>query len=187
MMMSTEISLNQTVTTYPTKAGHLLWQPKGTLWDRPSPSVGPPLFLDPSAARYVVVSVDPAGGGTLSDEVFIVFLVADDQFGLLSGRAVPSHNQKYGYSMVPLVFVLSLLYTLKSVRELLRTAHRKAKMVDQAFRMPPVIVLIENNFAYGAAVYMQMLYFIRQRQHHHSDLRNFDIIFATPGFLDAYI
>ena len=43
-------------------------------------------YVDPgNPDRYVVVSVDPGGGGVLSDEAFVVFLVAGNDFGLLSG------------------------------------------------------------------------------------------------------
>lgn len=128
-------------------------------------------FLDPTDPdRYVVVSVDPAGGGELSDEAFVVFLVAGSRIGLLTGRSVPGHNARYGFSMIPLVFVVALLvfprigvvrsdgadawerlHTVRNVQHLLREAHGRCRHEAAPFRMPPVIVLIENNFAYGAA------------------------------------
>jgi hypothetical protein len=83
------------------------------------------------------------------DEVFTVFLIADSEFGLLTGRVVPGNNHKYGFSVIPLVFVLSLLHTIASVRQILRKTHNGCRALQgTAFRMPTVIVLIENNFAY---------------------------------------
>lgn len=95
--------------------------------------------------RYVVISVDPAGGGALSDEVFVVFLIADDQCGLLTARVVPGQNEKIGFSMIPLVFIISLLKTIVQVKECLQRAHSKVKWgsVPPIFKMPPVLVLIE--------------------------------------------
>lgn len=154
-------------------------------WDhRPPKHQRGSLFLQRTADRYVVISIDPAGGGALSDEVFVVFLVADDQFGLLTARVIPGHNTKYGFSLVPLVFVLSLLRTVREVRQLLRDAHDAAGLPAADFRMPPVVVVIENNFAYGAATYMQLLWFLRERQRRSAsaDLANVEIIFATPVY-----
>lgn len=121
-------------------------------------------FLDPrSTDRYVVVSVDPAGGGALSDEAFLVFLVAEGRYGLLTGRIVPGHTGRYGFSMIPLVFVAALLQTIRGVRTLLAEAYARTNFAQRGggggggaplpFAMPPVLVLIENNFAYGAATY----------------------------------
>ena len=150
---------------------------------------------DQAADRFVIVSVDPAGGGVLSEEAFVVFLVCGGRFGLLTGRMVPGHNQRYGFSMVPLVFVLSLLHTVNAVKGRLEHLHRAAlrdgnarrrrgRRLAPAFTMPPVLVLIENNFAYGAATYMQMLWFLRQRQRNRSSAAEevLDIVFATPVY-----
>ena len=48
--------------------------------------------------------------------------------------------------------------------------------------MPPAVVLIENNFAYGAAVYQQLLWFVRHRQPPSGVATPpLDVIFATPN------
>lgn len=139
-----------------------LWDQQGHLWDQQRVANSP--FLDPDADRYVVVSVDPAGGGALSDEVFVVFLIANDQFGLLAGRVAVGQSKRYGFSLIPLSFILALVRTLRSVRAWLQAAHGRSGRPPDAFRMPTVLVVIENNFAYGAAMYMQMLWFLRQQQ-----------------------
>jgi hypothetical protein len=141
----------------------------------------PAFFLDPARQRYVVISVDPAGGGALSDEAMAIFLVADDQFGLLSGRVVPSSNNRYGMAMVPLVFVLSLLHTVREVHAWLKTAHTAAGHPPATFQLPPFLVLIENNYAYGAATYMQMLWLI-DRQCKRPSWNGVEIVFATPVY-----
>jgi hypothetical protein len=47
----------------------------------------PQEFLDPDEAdRYVVISVDPAAGGTLSEEAMVVFLLCGSKCALLTGR-----------------------------------------------------------------------------------------------------
>lgn len=95
----------------------------------------------------MVISIDPAGGGQLSDEVFVVFMVADDQSGLLTARVVPGHNREFhGFSLVPIVFVISLLHTIVQVRDLLKRAHHSARWNSTPkpkFSLPPVLVLIE--------------------------------------------
>lgn len=135
---------------YEQKGWHNLWLKNQTLWDRGDVKGG--MFLDPARQRFVVVSIDPAGGGKSSDEVFVVFLVSEGEFGLLTGRIVSGHNQRYPYSMVPLVFILALLKLLRDVRALLQEAHGRWLLRRTPFVMPPIIVLIENNFAYGAAI-----------------------------------
>lgn len=135
------------------------------------------LNLEPNGAdRYLVVAVDPAGGGMLSEEAFTVFLVCGARFALVTGRTIQGHHRSYPYSTIPLVFVLSLLETVRTVKYLLRRE-------DAAFVMPPVLVVMENNFAYGATVYMQMLWFIQSKQQRHRDLQDVEIIFATPVYL----
>ena len=44
----------------------------------------PSMFHDPNRLRYVVISVDTAGGGFESEEAFIVWLVSGDQFALFN-------------------------------------------------------------------------------------------------------
>jgi phage gpG-like protein len=174
-----ELSLDRILKQYVRQAGHTLWQPGSALWDRaPVPDRCP--FLQNQEDRYLVVSIDPAGGGVLSDEVLVVFLIADEQFGLLTARIVPGHHRRYAFSMVPLVFVLSLIRTLVDVKRLLQKAHTKAGLPDDQFRLPPVIVLVENNFAYGAATYMQMLWLLRDRSR--ALLPELDLTFATPVY-----
>lgn len=105
------------------------------------------------------------------------------------GRTIHGHHRSYPFSTVPLVFVLSLLETVRTVKRLLQT-------IEPNFPMPPVLVVMETNFAYGATVpqapeqcssvwhpYMQMLWFIQQKQQRHRDLANVDIVFATPVYL----
>jgi hypothetical protein len=114
-------------------------------------------YLNPAAARYVVVAVDTAAGGEHSDEAFVVFLVSGAHFGLLSARIVVGHDRRYAFSTIPLVFVLALLETIRTTRRMLRAAHERSAYRRHAFRFPPVLVVLETNFAYGAAVYIQML------------------------------
>ena len=109
-------------------------------------------FLDPAKPdRYVLISVDPAGGGFLSEEAFIIWLISQGAFALLSGRTVKGHKAGYAFSTVPLMFVVSLLETIRQVQQALRELHVNAA-VPGDFQMPKVIVLIEKNYAYGAAV-----------------------------------
>ena len=129
------------------------------------------------SSRYVVISVDPAGGGDRSEEAFVVFLVAGDRFALLTAHAIHGHHDKYPFSTIPLVFVLALLNTVRAVKRLLQKQDRAI------LTMPPVIVVMETNFAYGAAVYMQMLWFIERQQAKHPDLAGVEILFATPVYL----
>ena len=95
---------------------------------------------------YVVISIDPAGGGTLSEEAFVVFLVNGGTFGLLTARLIPGHNERYGFSacgdcitynhrvpMVPLVFVLALRRTILAVRQLLENEWRHLLPGDRPF------------------------------------------------------
>ena len=50
-------------------------------------TIAPDEFLNPEDPdRYIVVSVDPAAGGILSEEALVVFLVAGARFALLTGR-----------------------------------------------------------------------------------------------------
>ena len=74
---------------------------------------------------------------------------------MLTARTVAGHSARYGFSMIPLVFVASLLQTVRAVRKLLESCHSAAGFAPGSFRLPPVLVLIENNFAYGAATYVQ--------------------------------
>ena len=39
-------------------------------------------FLDTNADRYVLISVDPAGGGYLSEEAFVIWLIVNDTYTL---------------------------------------------------------------------------------------------------------
>ena len=114
-----------------------------------------------------------------------VFLVADDQFGLLTAQTVSGHPPARRILVIPLVFVPSLLTGLGRVRDLLERVHGRARL-SAPFVMPPVIVVIENNFAYGAAVYQQLLWFARHRQP--TTQPTLDIVFATPVYgLNEYL
>lgn len=131
------------------------------LWSSTSPTRLSP-FLDPANPnRYIVVSVDPAGGGVLSDEAFIVFMVADTEFGLLTGRLVPGHSGRYGFAMIPLVFVVALLKTIRGVVRMLREAYdasvyvshvRRQGDVPPPFVVPPVLVFPMSCSPIGVSV-----------------------------------
>ena len=135
---------------------------------------------DRRGAKYLVVAVDPAGGGELSEEAFVVFLVAGDQIALVTARAIRGHDARYDYSTVPLVFVLALLETVRCVKAMLVEEYRR---LQTEFVMPPVLVVMETNFAYGAAVYMQLDWFIRYKLARHPSLSDIKIIFATPVYV----
>ena len=53
-------------------------------------------FMDPKHPRYVLISVDPAGGGHLSEEAFVVWLISSNRFALLSGRTVQGNRPGVG-------------------------------------------------------------------------------------------
>ena len=134
--------------------------------------------------RYVLISVDPAGGGFLSEEAFVIWLVAQDKFALFSGRSVKGHKATYTFSTVPLMFVVSLLETIQQVQQALMKLHSKsAQQMTTVFKMPEVVVLLETNYAYGAAVYMQTLFFLEDRKKKVPDLADVSIIFATPVYM----
>ena len=131
-------------------------------------------------SSYLVVAVDPAGGGSRSEEAFVVFLVTGDRFALLTARTVQGHDRAYDFSTVPLVFVLALIETVRAVRGMLLAAAARSRT---EFRLPPVLVVMESNFAYGAAVYMQLMWFVRHKLERDRDLAGVEIIFATPVYL----
>lgn len=128
--------------------------------------------------RYIVVAVDTAGGGRRSDEAFAVFLVVGGEFALLSARLAVGHDRRIPFSTVPLVFVLSLLETVRTVRRMLAADLPPSAALDAV----PVLVVIESNFAYGAALYLQLLQLVRQRQLRHADLRSTRLIFASAVY-----
>jgi hypothetical protein len=109
-------------------------------------------------------------------------LVSGAHFGLLSARIVVGHDRRYAFSTIPLVFVLALLETIRTTRRMLRAAHERSAHRREAFRFPPVLVVLETNYAYGAAVYIQMLQMLDDKQARHADLRGVDIVFATPVY-----
>lgn len=131
--------------------------------------------------RYLVVSVDPAAGGVNSEEAFTVFLVSGSRIALLSGRIVVGKTPDVPFSVIPLSFVIALLDTVRKCKRLLQNAH-EALSPPVVFQMPRVLVVVEANFAYGAAVYMQLMYFIQARTSSDSELVNLEIIFATPVY-----
>ena len=140
-------------------------------------------FLDTKAVdRYVLISVDPAGGGYLSEEAFVIWLIVNDTYTLFSGRTVKGHKPGYTYSTVPLMFVVSLLETIARIKTSLSDLHRHYKL-SGAFHMPEVIILLETNFAYGAAVYMQTLFFLEEQKRRIPSLKDVVITFATPVYL----
>ena len=66
------------------------------------------------------------------------------------------------------------------VRDLLE---RESSVHGTPFTCPPFLVLFENNYAYGAATYMQMLWFLddlQRRRHHKRHEPVVDVVFATP-------
>jgi hypothetical protein len=135
-------------------------------------SQSPAAFFASPGRRYIVVAVDPAAGGVASEEVFAVFAVCGDKMALLTMRKVRGHDVRYDMATLPLVFVVSLLETIRAVRDMLSLVPT-----------PPFLVVIENNFAYGAAVYMQMLDFLDRKRSQHPSLRDLDIVFATPVYV----
>jgi hypothetical protein len=143
-------------------------------------------YLNPDTVdtRYVVISVDPAGGGILSEEAFVVWLVQGVHFTLFSGRTVKGHKAGYTFSTIPLMFVVSLLETISKTKEALRLLQRGIhKYRTRPFRMPTVLVVLETNYAYGAAVYMQFIYFLDQRKAQMPGLKDVSIVFATPVYM----
>lgn len=128
--------------------------------------------------RYIVVAVDTAGGGRRSDEAFAVFLVVGDEFALLSARLAAGHDRRIPFSTVPLVFVLSLMQTVRAVRRMLAADLPPTAALDAV----PVLVVVESNFAYGAALYLQLLQLVRQRRLRHADLRAVRLVFATAVY-----
>jgi hypothetical protein len=139
-------------------------------------------FIDPTVQRYILIAVDPAGGGLLSDEALVVFLIANDRFGLFTGCLLEAHHINISFSVVPTVFLLGLLTMVRSVKASLRQLHHDAGFPTASFIMPPVLVLLENNFAYGAAIYLRLLYFIEEKRLEHPELKDVDISFATPVY-----
>ena len=59
-------------------------------------------FLSSGRKQYLVISVDPAGGGEDSAEAFVVFLVCGDRFMLVTARVVSGHHRAYHFSTLPL-------------------------------------------------------------------------------------
>lgn len=125
--------------------------------------------------RYVVIAVDTAGGGRQSDEAFAIFLVGGSEFALFTGRIAAGHDVRVPFSTVPLVFVLSLMETIRAL-------HRMLAAQGFGGPLPPVLVVVESNYAYGAALYLQLLRLVRQRRLRHRELRNADIVIATPVY-----
>ena len=140
------------------------------------------VFLKPGIHRYILLAVDPAGGGKRSDEAVVVFIIANNQYGLLTGCLLGAHHPEFPFSVVPMVFLLGLLTAVRAVKAELFRMHRAAGFPDAAFVMPPVLVLLENNFAYGAAVYVHLLYFLERKRLEHPELKDVDILFATPVY-----
>ena len=140
------------------------------------------MFLTGNADRYVLISVDPAGGGYLSEEAFVIWLIVNDTYALFSGRTVKGHKPGYSYSTVPLMFVVSLLQTIGHAQMSLSELHQFHKLPG-TFHMPEVIILLETNFAYGAAVYMQTLFFLEEQKRRIPGLKDVVITFATPVYL----
>lgn len=95
---------------------------------------------------------------------------------LVTARTVEGHDEQYHFTTLPLVFVVSLLQTLDATRRLL---------MDQGVlaAMPPILIVMETNFAYGAAVYMQMVWLLEERIRQHPGLRDLDVIFGTPVYM----
>ena len=137
---------------------------------------------DPSVRRYILIAVDPAGGGTLSDEAVAVFIIANNEFGLFTGCLLEPHHKDFPFSVVPTVFLLGLLAMVRAVKAALKKLHLAAGLASDTFQMPPVLVLLENNFAYGAAVYIHLLYFLEEKRSQHPELKDVDLSFATPVY-----
>lgn len=93
-------------------------------------------FLSPEEgdSRYVVVSVDPAGGGFQSQEAFVVWLVNNRRFALFSGRTIRGHKRGYSFATIPLIFIVSLLETIKNTQDALRALHQTLFSSRTAFQ-----------------------------------------------------
>ena len=111
-----------------------------------------------------------------------MFLVAGERYGLLSARIAAGHDRRYAFSTIPLVYVLALLETVRAVRRVMRAAHERSAFAAVPFVLPPVLVVLETNFAYGAAVYIQMLDLLERKRARHRDIHEMDIVFATPVY-----
>jgi hypothetical protein len=82
------------------------------------------------------------------------------------------------------MFVVSLLETVQKTRDALNVMHDGiAKYRTREFKMPTVLVVMETNYAYGAAVYMQFMFFLDQRKSQIPGLKDVDIVFATPVYM----
>lgn len=150
--------------------------------DHAAPLAGSSEFLDPAAERFIVVAIDTAGGGPLSDEALAVYVVAGERFALLTARVVSLRDERYAVSAVPLVYVLALLETLRTVQRYLRAAQDASDFGRLPFRLPTVLVVLESNFAYGAAVYIQFLRLLDRTRQRNPDVSAMDIVFATPVY-----
>jgi hypothetical protein len=153
-----------------------MWTDHGMPWTRNPFSSNPA-----SAGTFWCQWIQP-GRGSLSDEALAVFIIANNQFGLLSGCLLAAHHRDFPFSVVPMIFLLGLLAMVRAVKAELFRMHRAAGFSDQAFEMPTVLILLENNFGYGAAVYVHLLYFLEQKRSEHPELKDVDILFATPVY-----
>ena len=117
-----------------------------------------------------------------------MWLVAGEHFALLSGLTVPGHRRSLPFSTVPLVFVLALLKLIGRVLDALRRTFERTQPTDEygnrlPFVTPPVLVVMETNYAYGAAVYQQILWMVDRHRGRDASLRDVDIVFATPVYM----
>lgn len=121
--------------------------------------------------RYIVASIDPAAGGAASRETMLLFLTQGTNFGLLGGVVLPRQSG-HTIPVLPEQYV-SQIYDMI---ELFLESHRTELLQGPNDTMPPVLVVIENNFAYGAGPYVR---FMDPAPGRHL---NSDILIATQVF-----
>ena len=124
-------------------------------------------FLEPDGqhARYVVIAIDPAAGGKESEEAFVIFLVSGTHIALFGGRIISAKEPGTVANVIPLRFVLALLDTVKKLVGELRQIFGVS---PSSTYFPSVLVVLETNFAYGAAIYMHTEIFVGSEALRHS-------------------
>ena len=118
--------------------------------------------------RYVVLSVDPAAGGDQSREAIIIFVTQDERVCLCGSYIVPQHNTAYAMPMMPnqnISFLHRVVYDF--VRQ------NRSTLLTNRKSLPPVMLVIENNFGYGTDQY---------RQYFHNVKFEFELLIATPVY-----
>ena len=126
-----------------------------------------------------MLSIDPAAGGEESEEVFVIFLIRSQEIALFGSRIVSATDRNISFTVIPFRFVVALLQTIKDLKAKLFSLFKSA---TYDLKLPPILIVIETNFAYGAAVYMQYMFFLRHILARDSSFKDIEIIFATAVF-----